>query len=161
VLTAQELVEPPHPNETAVCRELSGADDWRRAADLRAIVNADEPGGDPEFVRARVTAERAVTEAGHGFWLGAFADGELVAQLGLVTDGSGVARYQNVETHPDWRRRGLAGTLVWQAGQLGLDALGASTLVIVADPQGGAIEVYRSVGFADAETQVGFERQPG
>jgi hypothetical protein len=30
----------------------------------------------------------------------------------------------------------------------------------VADPHGGAIQVYRSVGFADAETQVGFERQP-
>jgi GNAT superfamily N-acetyltransferase len=160
VLTAQELADPPRPNRQAVYRELSGDDDWRQSAELRAAVNAGEPGSDPEFLLARVAAERALTEAGHGSWYGAFADGGLVAQLGIITDGSGVARYQSVETHPDWRRRGLAGSLVWQAGQHGLDALGASTLVIVADPHADAIRVYRTLGFADAETQVGFERQP-
>ncbi len=160
VLTAQELTEPPRPNRSATYRELSGDDDWGRAAELRAIVNAGEPGGDPDFVRARVAAERTLTEAGHGAWFGAFADGKLVGQLGLVADGTGVGRYQNVETHPDWRRCGLAGTLVWHAGRHALTMLGASTLVIVADPLADAIKVYRSVGFVDAETQVGFERQP-
>jgi GNAT superfamily N-acetyltransferase len=160
VLTAQQLAEPPRLNRTAAYRELSGADDWRRAAELRAVVNAGEPGGDPDFVAARTAAERALTESGHGSWFGAFVDGELVAQLGLISDGSGIARYQNVETHPAWRRRGLAGSLVWHAGRHGFDALGATTLVIVADPLADAIKVYRSVGFADAETQVGLERQP-
>jgi GNAT superfamily N-acetyltransferase len=160
VLTAKDLAEPPRPNRTAAFREISGDDDWRRAAELRAIVNAGEPGGDPDFIRTRVAAERALTEAGHGSWFGAFVAGELVAQLGFIADRSGIARYQNVETHPDWRRRGLAGTLVWHAGRHGLDTLGVGTLVIVADPLGDAIKVYRSVGFADAETQVGFERQP-
>jgi len=160
VLTAKELTQPPRPYQAAVYRELSGDADWRQAAELRAIVNAGEPGGDPDFIAARVAAERSVTESGHGLWFGAFVDGDLIAQLGLVTDGSGAARYQNVETHPGWRRRGLAGTLVWHAGRHGLDVLEASTLVIVADPLADAIKVYRSVGFADAETQVGFERQP-
>lgn len=160
VLTAQELAEPPRPNRDAVYRELSGDDDWRQSAELGAVAYADEPGGDPEFMHARVAAERALTESGHGSWFGAFVGGGLVAQLGIITDGSGVARYQNVETHPDWRRRGLAGSLVWHAGRHGLDTLGASTLVIVADPHADAIRVYRTLGFADAETQVGFERQP-
>jgi GNAT superfamily N-acetyltransferase len=160
VLTAQELTEPPRASVDAAYRELSGDSDWRQAAKLRAVVNAGEPGGDPAFIRARIAAERAVTEVRHGCWFGAFIEGELVAQLGIVTDGSGVARYQNVETHPDWRRRGLASTLVWHAGQHGLEALGASTLVIVADPMASAIRVYRTVGFTDAETQIGFERQP-
>ncbi len=160
VLTAQELAEPPHPGRSAAYRELSGDDDWRRAEELRAITNAGEPGADPDFLRARSAAERALTEAGHGSWFGAFAGDELVAQLGLITDGSGIARYQNVETHPAWRRRGLAGSLVVAAGRHGLDVLGVTTLVIVADPLADAIKLYRSVGFADAETQVGFERQP-
>ena len=160
VLTAQELAEPRRLNRKAAYRELSGDDDWRQSADLRAAVNAGEPGSDPEFLHAQIAAERALTEAGHGSWFGAFADGDLVAQLGLITDGLGVARYQNVETHPAWRRRGLAGALVWHAGRHGLDTLEASTLVIVADPLADAIRVYRTLGFADAETQVGFERQP-
>jgi GNAT superfamily N-acetyltransferase len=160
VLTAQELNEPPRPNREAAIRELSGDKDWRQAADLRAVVNAGEPGSEPAFLQARIAAERRVTETGHGSWFGAFLDGTLVAQLGLVTDGSGIARYQNVETHPAARRQGLAGTLVWRAGQQALDSLRASTLIMVADPRDIAIRVYRSVGFTDAETQLAFERQP-
>jgi predicted GNAT family acetyltransferase len=100
-----------------------------------------------------------MTEAGYGAWFGAFVDGRLVAQLGLIADGDGIARYQNVETHPDARRQGLAGTLVCRAGQHSLSD-GANTLVMVADPHDAAIRVYRSVGFADAESQIGFERRP-
>lgn len=159
VLTAQQLHEPPHPNRAAVIRELSGDEDWRQAADLRAVVNAGEPGSEPAFLRGRIAAERGVTEAGHGSWFGAFLDRTLVAQLGLVTDGSGIARYQNVEVHPAARRHGLAGTLVWHAGQQVLDNHRASTLVMVAAPHDVAIRVYRSVGFADAEAQLAFERQ--
>lgn len=160
VLTARDLSEPPHPNREATIRELAGDADWRQAASLRAVLNEGEPGAEPGFLKARIAAERALTEAGHGIWFGAFLDGQLMAQLGLVSDGTGIARYQNVETHPAARRQGLAGTLVWRAGRCGLTDLGASTLVMLADPLDVAIRVYRSVGFTDAETQVGFERQP-
>jgi hypothetical protein len=49
---------------------------------------------------------------------------------------------------------------VWHAGQQALAAGDASTLVMAADPDDVAIRVYRSVGFAEAQSQVGFERQP-
>jgi GNAT superfamily N-acetyltransferase len=160
MLTSTVPHEPPHPNTGAVFRPLADDDDWRQAAQLRAVITAGSPGQDPDFLRARQAAERALTEAGHGWWFGAFTAGRLVAQLGVISDGSGVARYQNVETHPDARRRGLAGTLVWRAGQHAL-AGGAQRLVIAADPAEGAVRVYRSVGFAQRETQLGFFRQPG
>jgi GNAT superfamily N-acetyltransferase len=161
VLTATAVHEPPRPNLGATYRELAGDEDWQQAAELRAVISEGEPGSEPEFLAARITAERSLTEAGHGSWFGAFVDGRLVSQLGLITDRSGIARFQNVETHPGWRRKGLAGTLVWRAGQHGIDSLAARTLVIAADPEYIAIRVYRSVGFIDAETQIGFERQPG
>jgi len=159
VLTSTAPHEPPHPNTDAVFRPLAGDDDWRQAAHLRAVITAGSPGQDPDFLRARLAAERALTESGHGWWFGAFTAGRLAAQLGLIGDGSGVARYQNVETHPDARRQGLAGTLVWHAGQHAL-AGGAQRLVIAADPADGAIRVYRSVGFRQHETQLGFFRKP-
>jgi ribosomal protein S18 acetylase RimI-like enzyme len=159
VLTGGDLHAPPHPNTEAAYRRLSGDDDWRQAAELRAVVSAGEPGSDPGFLQARVAAERALTEAGHGSWFGAFIDGRLLAQLGVITGETGLARYQNVETHPAARRRGLAGSLVWHAGRHAL-AGGASTLVIVADPADVAIRVYRSLGFIQVQDQIGFERQP-
>ena len=160
VLTATAPHAPPQPNPDAICRPLESDEDWRQSADLGTVMYAGTPGGDPEFVRARLAAARALTRAGHGWWFGAFTGGQLAAQLGVIRAGAGLARYQNVETHPDARRQGLAGTLVWRAGEHAL-ADGARTLVIAADPAEGAIRVYRSVGFAQRETQIGFFRKPG
>jgi len=159
VLTASDVHAPPRPDTTATYRRLSGDADWAQAAELRTVISAGEPGSEPEFLRARLAAERAITEAGHGSWFGAFSNGRLLAQLGLISSQTGLARYQNVETHPAARRRGLAGTLVWHAARHALATEGASTLVIVADPADVAIRIYRSVGFADTEAQIGFERQ--
>jgi GNAT superfamily N-acetyltransferase len=160
VLTARDMHAPPHPNTSATYRRLSGDDDWGQAAELRAAISAGEPGFEPGFLRARLAAERAITEAGHGSWFGAFIDGRLLAQLGVITGKAGLARYQNVETHPTARRQGLAGSLVWHAGRDALAADGVSTLIMVADPADVAIRVYRSVGFVAAQDQIGFERQP-
>jgi hypothetical protein len=160
VLTATSVHAPPHPNTEAVFRKLDGDADWRQSFELTAAIYAGEPGGDREFLTARLAAKRALTEEGHGAWFGAFIDGTLVSQLGLVTGNSGLARYQSVETHPGARRRGLAGTLVWHAGVQALADGRPVTLVMVADPEDVAVRVYRSVGFTIGEFQFGFVRQP-
>jgi GNAT superfamily N-acetyltransferase len=159
VMTATSVHAPPHPNSEAIVRTLEGDADWRQSFELATATWADEPGGDAAFVTAQQAAKRALTEAGHGAWFGAFLDGTLVAQLGLVTVGSGLARYQSVETHPAARRRGLAGTLVWQAGTAALTG-GARTLVMVAEPEEAAISVYHSVGFTVTEAQHSFIKRP-
>jgi ribosomal protein S18 acetylase RimI-like enzyme len=159
VMTARSVHAPPHPNSEAVFRALSGDADWRQSFELAAAVHAGEPGGDAMFLTARLAAKRALTEAGHGAWYGAFLDGRLVSQLGLVVGKSGLARYQDVETHPSARRRGLAGTLVWHASATGLGGQ-PTTLVMVADPEDVAIRIYRSVGFTVTEHQIGFVRRP-
>jgi ribosomal protein S18 acetylase RimI-like enzyme len=163
VLTAGPgaLCPPPHPNAEATYRPLAGDADWEQALRLRAAATEGGPGGgDSEFNRARVAAERALTEAGHATWHGAFLGESLVAQLGVAADApSGLARYQNVETHPGFRRRGLAGTLTWHAGRATLASLGPrGTLVIIADPDYVAVSIYRSVGFTEAESQIGLQR---
>ena len=159
VMTATSVHAPPHPNTEAVFRTLEGDADWRQSFDLAAAVHAGEPGADAGFLTARLAAKRALTEAGHGAWSGAFLDGTLVSQLGLISGQSGLARYQSVETHPAARRRGLAGTLVWHASATALTG-DTSTLVMVADPEDAAIRVYRSVGFTVTEPQLSFIRQP-
>jgi GNAT superfamily N-acetyltransferase len=76
-------------------------------------------------------------------------------------DGSGIVRYQDVDTHPAHRNKGLASTLVYRASQYAWREMAARTLVIVAEPAGQAIRIYRSAGFRDAETQVQLQRKPG
>ncbi|HXS64576.1 MAG TPA: GNAT family N-acetyltransferase [Streptosporangiaceae bacterium] len=161
VLMTTAPVEPSRPGPSAQIRPLAADRDWEQAISLQVAVDLDEGGEvDEPFVRSRFAARRAIADAGHGVWFGAFRDGELAAQLGVFSDGTGVARYQDVATHPGARRQGLASALVCHAGWYALDELGAKQLVIIADPDEPAIRVYRSVGFADHETQVGLQRAP-
>lgn len=159
VLTAATVHPPPHANRVVEYRPLAGDADWQQSLELRLAAYGSAATA-RDFDEQRTAAARRVSENGHGAWFGAFAGGRLAAQLGVFSDGSGVARYQNVETGPEFRRTGLAGTLVWRAGQWAQAHLNPHTLVIVADPEDGAIRVYRSVGFRDAETQIAFQRPP-
>lgn len=153
VLTASGLREPPAPSG-AVCRPLAGDGDWAQALQLRLA--CDDRDGDSEhtlFLRRKLEEARRLTDRGCGAWFGAFVDRRLVAHLGVVSDRGGLARYQSVETAPDFRRRGFAARLLYEALRYAIDERGADTLVIVADPDYHAIDLYRSLGFTDAEQQ--------
>jgi ribosomal protein S18 acetylase RimI-like enzyme len=162
VMTATSVHEPPRPNREATYRQLASDEDWAASVELR--VECNEKGLDPaayrEHVERKAATNRALVAAGHGGWFGAFLDGRLVAQMGLFAASPGLARFQSVETHPDFRDRGLAGTLVHHVSGYGFDELDAHTLVMVADPEYLAIRLYRAVGFTDTERQLQAERPP-
>jgi ribosomal protein S18 acetylase RimI-like enzyme len=158
VMTATSVHEPPRPHREATYRPLVSDDDWQQQVEL-GIAGEHEDGGQ-DFVIAKTAAERSLTGRGIGEWWGAFVDGRLLASMGLFAASPGLARFQQVKTHPDARGRGLAGTLVHEVSRFGFDVLGAETLVMVADPDYLAIKVYRSVGFADTETQLQADRKP-
>jgi predicted GNAT family acetyltransferase len=161
VMTATEVREPDRPNDTSQYRFLSGDGDWEQLVELTltsATMEVDD--GYREFNRRRVAADRALCDAGHARWFGAFDGDRLQASLGLASDGSGVARFQSVQTHPDDRGRGIASTLVHRASRYGFDELGAHTLVMVADPSYHAIRIYRALGFGDNEVQLQLSRPP-
>jgi ribosomal protein S18 acetylase RimI-like enzyme len=158
VMTATSVLEPPRPNREATYRPLVSDDDWEQQVAL-GMAGEDEE-SDADFVVAKTAAERSLTGRGIGEWWGAFLEGRLVASMGLFAAGPGLARFQNVKTHPGARGRGLAGSLLHEAGRFGLEELGAETLVMVADPDYVAIRIYRSVGFEDTETQLQADRAP-
>jgi len=156
--SARSVHEPARPNREATYRPLRGDDDWGQQLAL-SLTGEDEK-AHREFAVRRVRAHRAVTEAGHGQWFGAFLGDRLVSSMGLIDAGPGLARFQEVKTDPAARSRGLAGTLVHHVSRFGFDELGATTLVMVADPGYLAIRIYRSVGFEDTETQLTAARVP-
>lgn len=162
VMTANAVHLPARVNADAVYRPLDTDDDWAQSVELRMLCKDSDLDPVPyrAFATAKAAINRALVEAGHGRWFGAFVDGRLVAQMGLLSAEPGIARFQSVETAPGHRRQGLAGTLVHYAGQCGFDELGARTLVMVADPNYFAVDLYRAVGFEPAETQLQVELRP-
>jgi ribosomal protein S18 acetylase RimI-like enzyme len=162
VLTATRLTAPARQDPDTVVRPLAGDNDWAEAGELRIACNDDGAlsADHREFLERQLTEYRRLCDAGLGTWFGAFVNGKMRCGAGLFSDGSGPARFQDVETHPAHRRRGLASALVHHAGRCGLDELGARTLVIVADPDYHAIRIYRALGFTDSEQQVRLHRAP-
>jgi GNAT superfamily N-acetyltransferase len=155
VLTATAVRPPPRPSTRARFRPLTGDDDWAQRVALDLVCHDDgDATGVEDFTRRKAAAERRLTESGAGAWYGAFDDGRLVATMGIVGVGDRMARFQEVQTHPEARGRGVAGSLVHAAGTDALQRLDATTLVTVADPEYHAIRIYRSVGFSDAEVQL-------
>lgn len=152
VLVATEPALPQRPRPEADIRTLRTDADWAQVMNPRAE-GPIEP-AEQSFQDRKMAEWRRLAEAGHGAWFGAFVDGDLRAGLGLFSDGSGVARFQSVDTHPDYRGRGLASWLIYEASRYGRSTLAARELVIVADPEYLAIEIYRVLGFVDTEVQV-------
>lgn len=114
--TATVVHEPAHPNREATYRalDLTDAGDRESAIALR-LANAPhrEPTGHREFLGRSMDSMTALQEAGAGAWFGAFLAERMVSGMGLFSDGSGLARFQSVDTHPDSCGRGLAG---WRPG---------------------------------------------
>lgn len=163
-LSTSDPRPPNWPPPAAHCRTLTTDSDWDQLVDLRCAdpqsIAEHDPGEYRDHVQGRTDTARAMVEAGYGQWFGAFVDGLLRSSMGLFTDGSGLARYQSVDTHPDFRRRGLAGTLLHVAGQHGITEMGAHQLVIVAEIGGPAIGTYRAGGFVETAWSLQLERRP-
>jgi ribosomal protein S18 acetylase RimI-like enzyme len=161
VLTAERLTPTATPSPSGGrVRPLRTDADWAQAVEVRLEVDDDHSAAHRDFVERKMAEARQLILAGHGEYFGVFVDGVARGSLGIVTDGSGVARYQNVETHPEHRRQGHARTMLQAAADAAVGRFGASTLVIVADPDYVAIDLYRDLGFADTEKQVQLQRAP-
>lgn len=162
VMAAPALHPPARPAEGAELRPLRDDDaDWASALDNQVASRSEgyEEAPYRAFKTSQMADYRAMVRAGRGHWYGAFVDGRVVCDLGVFAEGD-LARYQSVGTHPDFRRRGLCGSLVHFAGGHAQAHFGAGTLVIVADDHYVAKNVYRSVGFESVERQALLLRRP-
>lgn len=165
-LVATTLPEAAPPAGVVV-RVLAGDADWGQVTSLALASDehaARVSGGEPldaiyrGFVAARGRSKRAWCEAGRGAWWGAFCGEELVGSLGVFAE-DGLGRYQDVVTHPGWRRQGVARALLCTAGR---DALArtARRIVIVAMLGSDAAKLYRAVGFEPSDVSSELLRKP-
>jgi N-acetylglutamate synthase-like GNAT family acetyltransferase len=159
-LRSVEILVPRSSSLPLEIRKLSSDADWKAALNNQVACRdmIHELKDYLPYMRAKMKKYRAMTEAGHGHWYGAFANGELVADCGLFQFGN-LGRFQSVSTHPDYRRLKVCSNLIYRVSQMGFEH-GLETLIIVADPNYHASQIYRSVGFSLKEYQVGMCRRP-
>jgi GNAT superfamily N-acetyltransferase len=143
--------DPPKqtpPPQGYTFRPLAG-DDWIQVIDRQLADNDISGEYDPHdqeaFLRQRIATQRRLCERGDAAFVGAFSAGRLVGELGIVRCGR-IARYQDVGTAADHRRRGLASHLLGVAAQWAAER-GCRRWVIVTEATNPAGRVYRAAGF--------------
>ena len=143
-------------------RPLVSDADWQSSLEIDLVTRDASYLEAPyrEYLADKVRTRRALCESGAGAWWGSFVDGQLVSQAGIIDCGDSVARYQTVGTHPEFRRRGFSSLTVSAAGHYAADTFGSETLVIVADPDYHAIDLYQQLGFRNSETQLQIQKRP-
>lgn len=161
VLATQQVKIPPKYNPHVTVHPLESDADWEQA--IQNQIACREAGHTLEhytrFKRDQMQRYRQMSAAGLGHWFGAFLGEQLTAELGLFKSGR-LGRFQQVGTHPTYRRQGICGALVYQASRYGFEHMGLETLVMVADENYHAAKIYESIGFTPQEHQVGLDWWP-
>ncbi len=170
VLTADSPQAPARPSPSAKIRALELETEWLQAVELQVLLREPvyKEDGYREYIERGMGRYRRMAAAGLGSWYGAFIEGQLVADLGIFHDRE-LGRYQSIETHPEFRRQGIAGAMVYEAGRQAIATYHLQTLVIVAEADSAPARLYRSLGFAPKEKTIGLlwfqhagqETQPG
>ena len=140
-----EVHQPPYYNDSFVVRTVVEDSDWEQAIYRHYR-------GHSAMLRYR-----AMTEAGHSKWFGAFEGDLLAGGLGICAK-DGLGRFMSVGTHPDFQGKGVCRSLVYQAACYAFEHMDVESLVMVATENSQAARIYEQVGFRPVERQVGMLR---
>jgi ribosomal protein S18 acetylase RimI-like enzyme len=153
VLTADSVATPPRYHPEISVKTIVTDEEWEQVICCQISCAAEEYAGPgyEVFKRRQFAQYRRMAEAGIGAWYGAFLNGRIVGDLGIFRVEN-IGRYQNVGTHPEFRRRGVCQTLVYETARRSLDDGRIKTLVMEADAEYHAARIYESVGFRPTET---------
>jgi ribosomal protein S18 acetylase RimI-like enzyme len=177
-LVAAPAAVTPHPraNREVTVRALQaapGADDELWEAALAVQIANNDADDDPipgygAFARRRQHDLRGLLAQGRGAWYVALdptgggpdpAVPQVVASCGVVVTGSR-ARFQQVDTAPQRRRRGICRRLVAEAAAHAAAHHELEALVIVADAGYHALGIYESLGFTVRDRTCQLNRPP-
>lgn len=158
VLQLRNLKSTKEPSIDAEMRRIVSDADWSAVTELQILVSEHEvPSGDfRDFKNSLFKTYRKIGENGHGDWWGAFSGNTLICDMGLYFDkNSKVGRFQAVETHPNYRRKGVCSSLLHKVVKHAIDSVGAKDLVICTENNSEASRIYEALGFEHREFQYG------
>ena len=161
LLSPEDLRAPLHLHSHAMIRPLRLPQELESAVELQIIGDTQdfEPTGYRNFRHIQMQRYAAMQAAGLGYWFGAFLGDQLLADCGLFAQ-KGLGRYQQVTTHPHYRKQGLCSKLIYESACFAFEHMGVKQLVIQADPADIAQRIYERVGFKPVEQICALQYRP-
>lgn len=157
-MTCDQPLTAPAPAGVEL-RRFDRPSDWDALLALSLTIDPDTPAM-RRFLTRRIAARARAAARGEVRWWGAFADGALVASAGVVPLAD-CARYQDVQTHAAWRRRGVASAVlaaiaheVRGGAAAAPDGAGARLVLVVGEDNAAARAAYQRLGFVERDRAV-------
>jgi len=140
-------------------RPLISDEDFMQSVENQLACREEEFNEDAyrNFILLQMKRYQAMCQLGLGCWFGAFIKDRLVADLGIFRINK-LGRYQSVQTHPNYRKQGIAKRLVLESGRYFMNNFGVERLLIVAEAGSFVEHLYKKVGFCCVEYQNGLEK---
>lgn len=166
-LSLKQPSERPRLNPSLEIRPIVSAADWELVAQQQIRCDREDfqyPEDGGAFRRQQLANYQAMSADRRGNWWGAFEGDTLVGNMGLFFDAQNrVGRFQNVGTHPAYRRQRVCTTLLDHIVRDAFDRVGAEQLVICTGMEydNPSIPTYRNFGFTDAGSSYAVMRAPG
>ena len=118
-------------------------------------------GATSDFIQWRLEQRLQSAILDNGNWWLLMHQGVPVASCGLFFDQDGLkARFREVTTHPEWRGRGFATTLVGMLAQNFLTQGQVQELIIVSEPDSIADRIYSKLDFKAVSYQIALITDP-
>lgn len=155
VMTAAQLAPVPAPRGLEL-RPLA-PDELPRAAELDFAISGGGHEGYRRFLHRRAAWQRELVLRRQAQFWGAFDAQTLVGSLGVVQLAR-LGRYQDVQTAPSHRRRGVASALLAAAGEAALASVDELVIKTLVDSD--AARVYHRAGFRTVERTMSACRPP-
>jgi GNAT superfamily N-acetyltransferase len=159
VLTSSRPTSPGDAPHGITFRMIVAEQEWDQVIALQYQTGKDDFANYRSFIRQKFDTHRQRVALGLGHWYGAFDVDELVSDMGLFAENS-VARYQSVETHAQYRGRGIASSLIQFAAQDMAQRHNIETFVIVAEAASNAQRLYQKCGFVPSHDIFSLFRGP-
>lgn len=152
ILIAREVVKPVKVNTELEIRLIDLDNELDSYADIHFTSNwgygSDEV--QRKFLCDSAEEFRGFSKTGNAQRFGAVLNNKIIAELGVFWE-DGVARFNNVGTHMDYRRLGACSTLVFEVSKMLLAREEVEILVMEADEDYHAASIYESIGFVPKE----------
>ncbi len=148
----QDLKKPPKFNTQIQIGSPKTPSDWEEIIQIQLLTgNFDVTKEELKtFYQKQMLRYQKLISLNLGVWFCARLDNKIVGSLGVFKDYE-LGRFQIVSVHPDYQRRGICGAMVYQAAEYAFSQMGLSTLVMIADAEYHAANIYKSVGFSETE----------
>lgn len=151
-LDRKSFILPKKLNSTIQVKAFDTESDWQQLIELE-VAERDKSHEEKSYrvyLTKKISNYRILSEQGKGNFYGAFSETELVASMGLFFTNT-LGRFQAVMTKSNFRKQKICTTLLNHVIEIGLNRV--PELVIVADIDYYALELYEKFGFKRKEGQ--------